>query len=76
MKSMEISNEQCLPYKFLLKKHKTVFYNSLILLTLYKTNKQKLKIYNIITIKFSAISFKISCLRGDADARIIIELTS
>ena len=55
MKSLEISNEQSLPYKFLLKKHNTVFYNSLILLTLYKSNQQKLKIYNIITIKFSAL---------------------
>ena len=52
MKSLEISNEQSLPYKFLLKKHKTVFYNSLILLNLYKTNQQKLKIYNTLTIKF------------------------
>ena len=43
MKSLVISNEQSLPYKFLLKKHKTVFYNSLILLTLYKTNEQNLK---------------------------------
>ena len=53
MKSLEISNEQSLPYKFTLKKkHKTVFYNSLILLTLYKTNQLKLKIYNTFTIKF------------------------
>ena len=52
MKSMEISNEQCLPYKFLLKKHKTVFYNPLILLTLYKTNQQKIKTYHAFTLKF------------------------
>ena len=41
------------------KKHKTVFYNPLILLNLYKTNQLKLKIYNTFTIKFYG--------SGDAD---------
>ena len=44
---------------FFNKNWKTVFYNSLILLTLYKTNQQKLKIYNTFTIKFYG--------SGDAD---------
>ena len=36
----------------LIKIPNTVFYNSFILLTLYETSNQKLKIYNTLTLKF------------------------
>ena len=42
---------KCLSY-MLIKIPNTVFYNSFILLTLYKTSNQKLKIYNTLTLKF------------------------
>ena len=42
---------KCLSY-MLIKIPNTVFYNSFILLTLYESSNQKLKIYNTLTLKF------------------------